>query len=184
MSTEDSANSMLRRARVIADFQFGRGAGAALFPDDCTFLLSNTGRIRQVLHGSERIATVRAQDGRLTLGIAGARRLHAFLAPPSYRVVVKNDVAGFIAQGKNAFAKHVAAADPEIRADEEVLVVNETGDLLATGIAMLSGREMREFKYGVAVQVRKGSAQDVTQREPEADETDDEEARDAGRTDR
>jgi len=184
MSTEDSANSMLRRVRAIADFQFGKGAGDALFPGDCTFLLSNTGRIRQVLHGDGRIATVRAQDGRLTLGISGARRLHAFLPPPAYRVVVQNDVAEFMAKGKNAFAKHVVTADPEIRADEEVLVVNESGDLLATGVAMLSGREMREFKYGVAVQVRKGSAQDVTQREPEADEADDEEARDAGRADR
>jgi uncharacterized protein with predicted RNA binding PUA domain len=148
---------MLKRVRGIADFQFGRGAGEALFPDGCTFTLSTTGRIRQVMSGGERLATVRASDGRLTLGIAAARRLHAFLPPPAYRVVIRNDVAEFIAKGKNAFAKHVVSADPDIRADEEVLVVNEEGELLGTGTAMLSGAEMREFKYGVAVQVRKGS---------------------------
>jgi len=157
MSTEDSASSMLRRVRGIADFQFGKGAGAAVFPDGCTFQLSNTGRIRQVRFGNDRLATVRAQDGRLTLGIAAARRLHAFLPRLRYRVVVQDDVAEFIAKGKNAFAKHVVDADPEIRADDEVMVLSEQGTLLGTGAAMLSGGEMRDFKYGVAVQVRKGS---------------------------
>jgi uncharacterized protein with predicted RNA binding PUA domain len=148
---------MLRRVQVIADFQFGRGAGEALFSGRCDFTLSTTGRIRQIICNGERLATVRASDGRLTLGIAGARRLHAFLPAHAYRVAVRDDVAEFIAKGKNAFAKHVVAADPDIRADDEVLVVNEKGDLLATGKAMLSGKEMRVFKYGVAVQVRKGS---------------------------
>lgn len=157
MSTEDSANSMQRRVRGIADFQFGKGAGAAIFPDGCTFQLSNTGRIRQILFGNERLATVRAQDGRLTLSMAAAKRLHAFLPRPNYRVIVQDDVAEFIAKGKNAFAKHIVDADPEIRADDEVLVLDGQGKLLGTGAAMLSGVEMRNFKYGVAVQVRKGS---------------------------
>ena len=157
MSTEDSASSMLRRVRGIADFQFGKGAGKAVFPDECEFQLSNTGRIRQIKLGKERLATVRAQDGRLTLSIDAAKRLHAFLPQPRYRVIVQDDVAEFIAKGKNAFAKHIVDADPEIRADDEVLVLNEQGTLLGTGAAMLSGGEMRNFKYGVAVQVRKGS---------------------------
>ncbi|MEA1966363.1 MAG: pseudouridine synthase, partial [Euryarchaeota archaeon] len=69
----------LRKARIIADYQFGRGAGDALFPDDVTFRLSTTGRIRQVLHGKERITTLRASDNMFTLGKLGASRLHAFL---------------------------------------------------------------------------------------------------------
>ncbi len=71
---------MLRRVRTIADYQFGRGAGEALFPEGCEFRLSTTGRIRQVLLAGERLAPVRAQDGRLTLSFAGAGRLHAGLA--------------------------------------------------------------------------------------------------------
>ncbi|MEN6611605.1 MAG: PUA domain-containing protein, partial [Methanoregulaceae archaeon] len=82
---------------------------------------------------------------------------HAFLPRPNYRVIVQDDVAEFIAKGKNAFAKHIVDADPEIRADDEVLVLDGQGKLLGTGAAMLSGVEMRNFKYGVAVQVRKGS---------------------------
>ncbi|MDD1716399.1 MAG: pseudouridine synthase [Methanolinea sp.] len=145
------------RIRVIADYQFGRGAGISLFPDECNFILSRTGRVRQIMLGGERLATLRAADGRLTLGIAGARMLQQALSPPGYRVEVRTDVAEFIRQGKNVFARHVLSADPAIRAEDEVLVVGESDELLATGAAVLSGREMLVFNYGVAVKVRQGT---------------------------
>ena len=112
MLTGYSENSSLRRVQTIADYQFGRGAGIGLFPEECTFIFSTTGRIRQILFMGVRLATVRASDGRLTLGIEGAKRLMTMLPPPGYRVVIRDDVAEFVAQGKNAFAKHVVAADP------------------------------------------------------------------------
>jgi len=163
VSTEYSNDSSLRRIRTIADFQFGAGAGAAVFPDECSFQFSTTGRIRQVRLGKERLATVRAQDGRLTLGIAAAERLLAHLAPPAYRVAVQEDVAPFVADGKNAMAKHVVAADEGIRAGDEVLVVTGDDVLLATGAALLSGREMLAFNYGVAVKVRQGRGSECFQ---------------------
>jgi uncharacterized protein with predicted RNA binding PUA domain len=147
---------MLNRVRAIADFQFGRGAGDQIFPDACEFTLSRTGRIRQILINNLRIATVRAEDGRLTLSFDGAIRLHQCLPPPGYRVVIIDDVAEFISQGKNAFAKHVIAADQGIRADDEVMVVTADDTLIATGTAALSGSEMLVFNYGVAVNVRHG----------------------------
>lgn len=158
MSTGYSKNSQLRRVQAIADSQFGGLCGTSLFPEGCEFLLSSTGRIRQVLYGKVRLATVRAQDGRLTIGIEGARRLQACLPVPRYRVVVQDDVAEFIAEGKNVFAKHVISADPEIRAGDEVLVVASNDRLLACGTAVLSGPEMPVFNYGGAVKVRQGSA--------------------------
>jgi len=163
VSTEYSKDSFLQRIRTIADYQFGTGSGTALFPAGCTFQLSSTGRIRQVRLGEERLATVRAQDGRLTLGIAGAARLAAVLAPPAYRVVVQEDVATFIAAGKNAMAKHVVATDAGIRAGDEVLVVTGDDVLLATGVALLSGQEMLAFNYGVAVKVRQGKGAECFQ---------------------
>ncbi len=151
-----SPDSMLAQVQAIADFQFGRGAGKALFPDGCEFILSRTGRIRQVTFGGKRLVTVRAMDGKLTLGIDGALRLLAALPPPAYRVVVLDEVAEFIRTGKNTFAKHVIASDPGIRAGDEVMVVTAGDELLATGSAVLSGREMLIFNYGVAVKVRQG----------------------------
>ena len=72
MSTGYSENSSLRRVQAIADYQFGSLVGTGLFPEGCDFLLSTTGRIRQILYGGVRLATIRASDGRLTLGMEGA----------------------------------------------------------------------------------------------------------------
>jgi uncharacterized protein with predicted RNA binding PUA domain len=158
--------------------------GPLLFPEGCTFIYSTTGRIRQVLYDGVRLATVRASDGRLTLGIEGARRLKDALPAPGYRVTIRDDVAEFVAQGKNAFAKHVTAADPEIRAGDDVLVVAGPDRLIACGAAAFSGAEMLAFNYGVAVKVRQGSEKDASGKHQSApDEGDDEEARHAGRAD-
>jgi len=156
VSTELSQNNAGNRVRTIADYQFGKGAGAALFPEECTFKLSTTKRIRYVMLDGARIATVRAHDGRFTLSIEGAERLWRYLPAPTYRVSVAEEVAEFIMKGKNAMAKHVTAADPAIMAGEEVLVVTGDDQLIGTGNALLSGDEMMAFNYGGAVQVRSG----------------------------
>nr|WP_301287490.1 PUA domain-containing protein [Methanocalculus alkaliphilus] len=151
-----SSHGSLRRVRRIAEFQFGRGAGEALFPETCTFQYSTSKRIRYISDGGRRLATVRAQDGRLTLSYDGAERIHAFSAPPMGRVILHPEAVPFVLAGKNAMAKHVIGADPDIRAEDEVFVVDEEDTLLATGMAVLSGSEMLEFKYGGAVKVRQG----------------------------
>ncbi len=156
MSQQMSRLSHLKRVCTIADYQFGRGAGEVLFPDNVEFQFSTTRRVRQILLYKNRIATVRAKDGMLTLSIEGARRLHAFIEYPGHRVVVNSDAVPFVAKGKTAFARHVVAVDPDIRAGEEVLVVDESDRLLATGKTMLSAIEMMAFKKGIAVDVRSG----------------------------
>jgi len=148
---------MLKRARMIADLQFGRGAGEALFPEGTNFRLSNTGRLRFLIFGRERIATVRANDGLLTLSMLAAQKLHSFFPPPKLRVVASDEVAPFIVKGGNLFAKHVLDVDYEIRAGEEVLVVDGQDNLLATGKAVLSPEEMIQIKRGVAVLVRRAA---------------------------
>ena len=184
MSTGYSENSSLRRVQVIADYQFGELVGTGLFPEGCEFILSTTGRIRQILYGGVRLATLRASDGRLTLGIEGARRLHSLLPAPGYRVTIRDDVAEFVAEGKNAFARHVVSADPEIRAGDEVLVVAGDDRLIACGRTQVSGTEMLAFNYGVAVKVRQGNVRHASGKyQPAPDEGDDEEARHAGRAD-
>ncbi|HPE63677.1 MAG TPA: pseudouridine synthase [Methanothrix sp.] len=151
---------MLKRARIIADFQFGRGSGRALFADDTTFRLSKTGRLRHLYRGEERIATVRARDGLLTLSSLGAKLLYDHLPAPRQRVVILSEVAPYVAKGGTAFAKHVVAVDPEIRAGEEVLVVDEEDHLIATGRAVLAPEEMMEISRGPAVIVRSGQEEE------------------------
>jgi uncharacterized protein with predicted RNA binding PUA domain len=156
VSTGSLKSSPLERVRGIADVQFGRGVGVQLFPDTVEFGFSKTRRVRYILLGGERLATLRAHDGRLTLSMKGAAMLHSLLEQPAYRVYIDEQVAEFIARGKNAMAKHVTAADAKIRPGDEVLVVTSRDELIATGSAMLSGPEMLAFNYGVAVTIRKG----------------------------
>ena len=147
----------LKKARVIADYQFGRGAGTALFPQTVEFLFSRTHRIAQIKEGGRRIATLRSLDGLFTLGSEGARRLHQVLPYPQLRVMMNEESSEFVKTGGTAFCKHVVDADPGIRAYDEVLVVDEQDRLLATGRAMLTREEMRCFQHGVAVKVRHGT---------------------------
>lgn len=147
---------MLERIRTIADYQFGKGVGAVLFPDSSRFIMSRTGRVRQVVDGDKRIATVRANDGFLILSVYGGQKLKEALPYPKKRVMVNDDAAPFVAKGKTAFAKHVIECDPGLRALEEIILVDRDDNLLATGQAMLSAPEMKSFKKGTAVNVRYG----------------------------
>jgi uncharacterized protein with predicted RNA binding PUA domain len=152
-----SREENLKRIRYIADYQFGRGAGKALFPDSVRFLVSpKTGRVRQIVDEGIRIATIKPSSGLFSLSIEGARRLHSLFPFPNLRVVVLSEVSEFIAEGKNVFARHVIDVDRGIRAEDEVIVVDENDNLLATGRAVLGAIEMLSFERGVAVNVRAG----------------------------
>ncbi len=151
-----------RQLRTVADYQFGRGAGAALFPAEESLRIDRTssGRPSQVHAEAGRVVTY-AVDGRFTLGVEGGRRLLAALDPPAYRVVVGEESEPFVRDGKNAFAKFVRDADPRIRPGDEVVVVDETDALFAVGRAELSADAMADFGTGMAVKVRSGHAEPV-----------------------
>lgn len=144
----------LKRLRLIADYQFGTGAGKVLFPDSAEFIFSSKDKVRQIYDGGRRIASLRASDGLLTLSMEGGERLRRFLPFPKLRVVVSDEAAAFVASGRSAFARHVINVDIDIRAGEEVLVVDKNDCLLAMGKAVLSAREMLSFRKGVAVKIR------------------------------
>lgn len=151
----------LRVLRGVANYQFGPKIGHILFPGDVTITRSRrTGRIRHIYANNELIATLRPKDGYLALTLAGARRIMKQIPRPRFRVVIINDVAKFISEGRTVFAKHVVEADPEIRPTAEVIVVDENDKILAVGKALLNGEEMIAFERGVAVRVRRGIKED------------------------
>jgi len=108
----------------------------------------------------ERLATLRPTNGLFSLTIAGAKRIIEHVKPQRLWVRVREEAEPFVVKGKSVFAKHVIDADEEIRPQEEVIVTNEKGEVLAVGRAMLSGREMKAFERGVAVRVRRGVAEE------------------------
>jgi len=159
-----------RQLSTVADYQFGRGAGSALFPDDEEPRVRRTssGRPAQIhvgpgadghdadgSPGGERLVSYE-DDGRFRLGLAGGRRLVGALDAPTARVVVGDESEPFVRDGKNAFAKFVRAVGDEVRPGDEVAVVHERGDLLAVGRAELPATAMRDFESGMAVKVRSG----------------------------
>ncbi|MFB6111016.1 MAG: PUA domain-containing protein [Halobacteriaceae archaeon] len=143
--------------RAIADYQFGAGAGPALFPGDQSLTLrrSASGRIRQVGTGTDRLVSV-GTDGRLTLGVRGGARLIEALDTPRTRVVVGDESAPYVRDGRSVFAKFVQDVDPAVRARDEVAVVHSDGTLLGVGRAELSAAAMQACQTGAAVSTRAG----------------------------
>jgi predicted RNA-binding protein (TIGR00451 family) len=154
-------NPDLRRIRAIADYQFGPGCGAALFPEGVSIERSrNTGRIRFVRSDGALLASLRPTDGFFALTIAGAERLVPGIGSFGYTVTVTDGVSEFISQGRNVFAKHVVDAGRGIRPGDEVIIVDSKKGVLAVGRALLNREEMLAFGSGVAVKTRRGRARD------------------------
>jgi len=151
----------LQKIRSIADYQFGKGVGKELFPDDVKIVFSRrTGRIRYVYLGERRLATLLPTNGLFSLSITGAKRIIENVKPLRSWVKVEKEAAPFVKKGRSVFAKHVSDADEEIRPMEEVIVISGEGEVLAVGKAVLTGEEMKAFKKGVAVKVRRGAAEE------------------------
>jgi uncharacterized protein with predicted RNA binding PUA domain len=154
-------NQDLKRIRAIADYQFGFGVGDALFPEDASFERSRrTGKIRFIWIGETLISALRPTDGFLTFTIAGAERLVSRVNSLGCTVIIQDDVAEVIVQGRNVMAKHVVEAGGGIRPGDEVIVLDSKKEVQAVGRALLTGEEMLAFRTGVAVRTRRGRERD------------------------
>lgn len=154
-------DNALTRIRGTADYQFGKGIGAKLFPENVKIEYSKaTGRIRYVYLNGERLATLRPTNGLLSLSITAAQTIAENRGSAKCFVTIQSDVSKYIADGGDVFAVHVVAVDEEVRAKDEVIILGEDQHILAVGRAVLSASEMLAFKTGVAVKVRRGSAKE------------------------
>jgi len=145
----------IRKIKSIANYQFGRGAGNALFDGKIEIRRSKTtGKIRNVYCNGKHVVSMRASDGFFTLKAEGGRRLHRFFSYPKMRVVVSGEAEPFIKEGRNVFAKFVVDACKEIRPYDEVLIVSKDDELLAIGQCLMNREEMLDFERGVAVKTR------------------------------
>ena len=147
----------VKKVKAIADYQFGFGAGEALFKGNINIEKSKkTGKIRHIYDGKTLIVNMRASDSYLILSKEGAKRLHAAMPYPQNRVVVNKDSEPFALDGKSVFCKFVTECDENIRAKDEVLIVNEEDKLLAYGKSLLGACEIEQFETGQAIKTRKG----------------------------
>ncbi|MFH0815581.1 MAG: tRNA guanosine(15) transglycosylase TgtA [Methanobacteriota archaeon] len=153
-------NLDIERVAAVADYQFGKGAGAALTDGKVRLVTSkNTGKIRNVYLDERHVLSMRAEDGMFTLKLEGAHILFGATDAPRLRVAVHQDAAEFVVQGKSAFAGFILACDPGLRPGDECIVVTEKDEFLAAGQLVMAPDEMLDFKKGMAVKVREGLGQ-------------------------
>ena len=151
----------LERIRKIADYQFGRGVGEKLFPKEVEIVRSKrTGKIKYIYFNGTLLATLNPSTGLFTLTIEGAKRVLAAMQPKRLWVQISDEAVPFVERGSDVFVKHIINLDEEIRPGEEVIVIDGKGEVIAVGRAILSGIEMKVFKRGVAVKVRRGRSED------------------------
>lgn len=143
-STYSKREREQRTVRAIADFQFGDGAGDALFED---------GRIqapwpKHRVHDAEgeQLAALEPSYGLLALSLAGARRWVESDVP-----VRRVEIDAFVPHG-SVLAPGVVDATADIRVGDEVVV--EGPAAFGVGRAEMHGSEMAGSTRGVAVDVR------------------------------
>ena len=145
----------IEELRYIAGLQFG--VGGEFVPEGAVGEFSkNTLKLRRVIVDDKPYLSIRASDYRFNLHIPSGLVLNRLLPQPRLRVYVMERYSEFVASGGNVFCKHVVMADPDIRPEDEVLVVDEKGNLLAVGRAVKPGWEMVFYKWGEAVRIRQG----------------------------
>ncbi|MFX0185372.1 MAG: PUA domain-containing protein, partial [Candidatus Hodarchaeota archaeon] len=132
--------------RTVADFQFGKGIGSILIPEDVKISGRKELGMRIAFEG-KHFLSFRSETGFLTISLLAAERLLGHT----------NNVVTFDGRkisGSTIFAKAISKADPEIRPNDEVLIIDEEGNLIATGTSFLSGDLLVKMKRGKGVNIR------------------------------
>ncbi|MCX9028300.1 MAG: archaeosine synthase subunit alpha [Candidatus Methanoperedens sp.] len=127
--------------RATADYQFGKGAGDLLVPEDAIIRAPFP---KFQLFAGKQLATLIPQYGALALTIDGGMQ---FRDHPYYRVKI-----GDFIPHSSILAPGIIDADPQIRPNDEVIVVGER--FLGVGRANMSGWEMKGCGKGMAVELR------------------------------
>ncbi len=130
--------------RAIADYQFGEGAGDALFAD--LQVESRYPKLRALDGDGEQLAAMVPNYGVLSLTIAGARRWTE-TDIPTKRV----EIDSFVPHG-SVLAPGVVSASDDIRVGDDVVV--EGPRAFGVGRAAMSGPAMESSTRGVASSVR------------------------------
>lgn len=150
---------VLRKVKSICDYQFGAAITDILFDNNKKVHFSfsrNTGTIRHIYYEKNLMLNYRPTNGFFTLTLFAANKIISNIQKPKLRVIVLNEISEFIMEGRNVFCKHIVDIDCDLRALDEVIIVNQDDELLAIGRLMFPVPYVKSFKRGIAVNVRKG----------------------------
>ena len=130
--------------RSVLTFQFGREIADAIMDED-TYGIGKFPYWKIMRGKDTQLGMLTEERGMISMTLEGAK----ILAERNYHIV---DITDFELKG-SLFAVGVKDADPSIRIGDEAVVVCN-GEVKAVGVAMMSGREMKELNRGVAVRIR------------------------------
>ena len=122
-----------------------------------------TGRLKYILaKGTKNVLFSFRPNGSIAPTLLGyalllsKHKLTNIRRRPRWTVTVIGGVSEFVSKGKTVFCKHVASCSDNLRAGQDVAILNEKGELLASGRSIIAGPLIKQFKRGAAVKVREG----------------------------
>jgi phosphoadenosine phosphosulfate reductase len=150
----------IKRINSVSQKQFN----AQLIPDGHLVVLNKApyeDRMDEIIVDGEVLASLRFEIESckwvLLPRLEGARRLFQGRDRQNLKkwVIIAQEVIPFILKkGASVLAPGVLDADPEIEKEDEVVVLNPSGEVICCGRARMTGKEMNEEKHGNAVKPR------------------------------
>lgn len=140
-------------AQVVAllSYLYGRGVVEKIKGRSIEVEYNKQGRIRRVYIDGKLAFVLRNNDGYLLPTLYGALFIDK-------KVVVSEEVAEYIRQGRNVPAKYITKTAGGLRANGEVAVESPSGEVLAVGRLVYSVNEL-SLGRGYAVRVRESAKQ-------------------------
>lgn len=150
----------IKRINSVSEKQFN----APLIPEGHLAVLNKApyeDRMDEIIVDGEVIASLRFEiescEWVLLPRLEGARRLFQGRDRKILKkwVIIEQGVVPFILEkGASVLAPGILDADPEIKKEDEVVVLIPTGDVICCGRARMTGKEMCEESHGHAVKPR------------------------------
>ena len=151
--------------KKITDGQFGPGSGDALIPDGSIVLLNKSpslDRMDEIIVDGRSVASIRYDIGsgwKLLNRMQSAMRIGKVMTK-GY-VICDVGAVRFIRESKNLMAPGVVDAHPDVKDDDEVIISDTDGNVIATGLARMSAADMVSLDKGLAVKTKWTKPEDL-----------------------
>ena len=139
--------------RKVTDDHFGLGTGDALLKTDSIILLNKVpalDRADEIIVDGKVVAIIEydlIKKWRLVLKLEGAQKICSSIK--KRYIIIADDVIKYLQHGCSLLVVGCELAHEDISKDDEVVVLNSKQDVIATGIAKKSGREIMNLKYEI-----------------------------------
>ncbi|MFP3144134.1 MAG: PUA domain-containing protein [Caldisphaera sp.] len=150
MKIVEPDESQLETIKTILSYQFDYKVAEAFIKKPLKVSI-RLGKIRYIYLGEKRIMTLRPTDFGFTLDIESGKIILENSEYPKYRVVVKEGV-NYLG---DVMGIDVIDADPTIKPGDEVVIINNKGEILGIGKGRVPGFIMKSIGKGEAVRIRK-----------------------------